>query len=290
MTGFARASMSIDGTDIAWELKSVNGKSLDARVRLPQGMERLEQPVRRAIQARFKRGNIQAGLIITAAETEALPAVNHAFLKQMSDLAAELVRSAGCAPATADGLISIRGVLLAPDGEQDEKQRKQRDDAVLKVLEDALDRLVEARLGEGDALHGILSGALDAIEELTSGAAADPSRSVDRIRQRLADQVTALMEAGTGFDESRLHMEAALLATKADVREEIDRLNAHIENARTLLNEGGAVGRRLDFLAQEFNRESNTLCSKSNAASLTSIGLELKATVDQFREQIQNLE
>ena len=290
MTGFARSSDSIDGADIAWELKSVNGKGLDARVRLPQGMERLEQPVRRAIQTRFKRGNIQAGLTITSTEIDALPVVNHAFLKQMSDLANDLAGSTGCSPATADGLLSIRGVLLAPDGEQDENERRQRDAAVLKVLEDALDRLVEARRGEGDALQAVLSGAIDSIEVLTSRAEADPSRSVDRIRQRLAEQVAALMEAGTGFDESRLHMEAALLATKADVREEIDRLNAHIQNARSLLDEGGAVGRRLDFLAQEFNRESNTLCSKSNAASLTSIGLELKAVVDQFREQIQNLE
>lgn len=290
MTGFARASASFDGTDIAWELKSVNGKGLDTRVRLPQGMERLEQQVRQAIQAKFKRGNMQAGLTVTAAEIEALPVVNKAFLKQMSDLASELVASTGCAPATADGLLSIRGVLLAPNGDQDEDQRRKFDESVLKVLDDALNSLLKARRSEGAALHGILSGAIDTIEILTKKAEADPSRSVDRIRQRLADQVSILMDAGTGLDESRLHMEAAVLATKADVREEIDRLNAHIQNARSLLDEGGAVGRRLDFLAQEFNRESNTLCSKSNAASLTAIGLELKATVDQFREQIQNLE
>ncbi len=290
MTGFARASESIDGVDIAWELKSVNGKSLDARVRLPQGMGRLELQVKRAVQARFKRGNIQAGLTITAAETEALPVVNHVFLKQVSDLANDLVTSTGCAPATADGLLAIRGVLVTPEGEQDDEKRKRRDASILKVLEDALDRLVEARRAEGKALLAVLSRAIGSIEALTSRAEGDPSRSVEAIRQRLANQLAALMEAGSGLDESRLHMEAALLATKADIREEIDRLNAHVENARAMLGEGGAVGRQLDFLAQEFNRESNTLCSKSNAASLSSIGLELKAVVDQFREQIQNLE
>lgn len=290
MTGFARASTSVDGVDIAWELKSVNGKSLDARLRLPPGMDRLEQQARKAIQARFKRGNIQAGLTITAAETEALPVVNQVFLKQISAIANDLVETTGCAPATADGLLMIRGVLVAPDGEPDEEKRKHRDDLVLNVLDDALGRLVDSRRSEGKALHAVLAGAIDTIGVLTSRAETDPSRSPEIIRRRLADQIAAIMETGASLDEGRLHMEAALLATKADIREEIDRLHAHVENARGLLSEGSAVGRRLDFLAQEFNRESNTLCSKSNAASLTSIGLELKAVVDQFREQIQNLE
>ena len=148
----------------------------------------------------------------------------------------------------------------------------------------------QARAGEGAALGAVLAGHLDRIEALTQQAEADPSREPARIRQRIAEQVRLLLDAANGLDETRLNMEAALLATKADIREELDRLKTHVASARALLAGGGAVGRKLDFLSQEFNRESNTLCSKSNAASLTAIGLELKAVVDQFREQVQNLE
>jgi uncharacterized protein (TIGR00255 family) len=161
---------------------------------------------------------------------------------------------------------------------------------VLSTLDIALNGLVQARQAEGDALRGLLAGQVDAIEALAARAETDKSRDPAVIRAKLAEQVALLMDVAANLDESRLHQEAAFLATKADIREEIDRLNTHVASARTLLAAGGPIGRKLDFLAQEFNRESNTLCSKSNAASVTAIGLELKAVVDQFREQVQNLE
>ena len=196
----------------------------------------------------------------------------------------------GVAPPSADGLLSLRGVLDVPEPVESEEFRAALDAALLAALENALAGLETARSTEGEALRTLLLGHIDVIEALTLRAEADPSRDPAVIRQKLADQVRLLMDASANLDESRLHMEAAFLATKADIREEIDRLKTHVASGRALLATGGAVGRKLDFLAQEFNRELNTLCSKSNAASVTAVGLELKAVVDQFREQVQNLE
>ena len=290
MTGFGRAAADHDGTAIAWELKSVNGKSLEARLRLPPGLERLEQPVRQAIQKRFARGNIQAGLTLSRAALAAQPVVNEEFLKDLAGLAQRLQEQFGVAPATADGLLALRGVLETPDAIEDEETRAALDAAILAALDAALDALEAARREEGSALGGLLLGHLDGIEALTLRAEADPSREPAAIRARLAEQVRLLLDSGQPLDEARLHMEAAFLATRADIREEIDRLKTHIASGRALLAAGGPAGRKVDFLSQEFNRESNTLCSKSNAASVTAIGLELKAVVDQFREQVQNLE
>lgn len=290
MTGFGRAAADHDGTAIAWELKSVNGKSLEARLRLPPGLERLEQPVRQAIQKRFARGNIQAGLTLSRAALAAQPVVNEEFLKDLAGLAQRLQEQFGVASATADGLLALRGVLETPDAIEDEETRAALDAAILAALDAALDALEAARREEGSALGGLLLGHLDGIEALTLRAEADPSREPAAIRARLAEQVRLLLDSGQPLDEARLHMEAAFLATRADIREEIDRLKTHIASGRALLAAGGPAGRKLDFLSQEFNRESNTLCSKSNAASVTAIGLELKAVVDQFREQVQNLE
>jgi uncharacterized protein (TIGR00255 family) len=194
------------------------------------------------------------------------------------------------APASADGLLALRGVLDIPEVAETEEARASVDAAVLGVLDLALAGLEQARLAEGAALGTVLSAHIDTIEVLVLKAEADPSRDPAAIRARMAEQVALLMDASANLDENRLHQEAAFLATKADIREEIDRLKTHVASGRALLDGGGAVGRKLDFLAQEFNRESNTLCSKSNAATVTAIGLELKAVVDQFREQVQNLE
>jgi len=291
MTGFSRASTEYAGALIAWELKSVNGKSCDVRFRLPAGCERLEPQVRQTVQRRFSRGNIQASLTVArAAGMLVQPAVNENFLKDLAGLAKRLEEQFGVAPARADGLLALRGVLDLPEATETEEEKAASDAAVLVVLETALDRLEQARRDEGDALGMLLGRHIDTIEVLTLRAEADPSREPASIRARLAEQVALLMDASSSFDEARLHQEAAFLATKADIREEIDRLKTHVASARSLLAAGGAIGRKLDFLAQEFNRESNTLCSKSNAASVTAIGLELKAVVDQFREQVQNLE
>ncbi|MET0943533.1 MAG: YicC/YloC family endoribonuclease [Mesorhizobium sp.] len=290
MTGFARSVADCNGAAIVWEVKSVNGKSLDARLRLPPGFERIEAPARQAIQKRFSRGNIQAGLSVTRFGLQVQPVVNEAFLRDLAGLARRLEEQFGISPATADGLLALRGVLEVPEMAEDDEARADTDAAILLALNEALDGLEQARSAEGAALGALLLAHLDVIEQLTGRAEADPSREPAMIRGRIAEQVKLLMDATSNLDEQRLHMEAAFLATKADIREEIDRLKTHVASARSLIAGGGPIGRKLDFLAQEFNRESNTLCSKSNAAAVTAIGLELKAVVDQFREQVQNLE
>lgn len=290
MTGFARSSATHGGTAIAWELKSVNGKTLEARLRLPPGSERLEQPARQALQRRFARGNIQGQLTISRQALQAAPVVNEAFLRDLAGLAKRIEEQFGAAPATSAQLLALRGVLEVSDATESEEDRTALDAAILAALDEAIDALDEARRSEGQALDGILSRHIDRIEELTLQVHADPSRDPAVIRARLAEQVRLLLESNAALDEARLNMEAALLATKADIREELDRLTTHVAAARQLLSAGGPVGRKLDFLAQEFNRESNTLCSKANAAAVTAVGLELKVVVDQFREQVQNLE
>jgi uncharacterized protein (TIGR00255 family) len=291
MTGFARASAEQDGASIAWELRSVNGKGLEVRLRLPPGFERIEQASRQAIQKRFSRGNVQASLAVVRVGSAARPVVNEIFLEEVAALAQRLQARFGCLPASADGLLALRGVLDIPELADDEIARAALDAAIMAALDQGLTGLEQSRRAEGVALSSILLGHVAAIESLVLRAEADPSRDPVVIRERIAGQVRVLMDAaGAALDETRLHMEAALLATKADIREEIDRLKAHVEAARGMIETGGATGRRLDFLAQEFNRESNTLCSKSNATAVTAIGLELKVVVDQFREQLQNLE
>ncbi len=290
MTGFARADADMSASSAAWELRSVNGKGLDVRLRLPPGYERLEAPARQIVQKRFSRGNINATLTVARTGAAVQPVVNEEFLRDIADLSKRLEIQFGCAPATADGLLSLKGVLDFPEKAEEPEAQQAADAALLALFEAAVGSLADARSSEGAALRQILLGHVDTIESLTLKAEADPSREPARIRDRIAQQVRLLMDAAVSLDEQRLYTEAAFLATKADIREEIDRLKAHVASARSLLSADVAVGRKLDFLAQEFNRESNTLCSKSNATAVTVIGLELKAVVDQFREQIQNVE
>ncbi|MFC5384368.1 YicC/YloC family endoribonuclease [Aquamicrobium segne] len=291
MTGFSRAAVDHDGYAIAWELKSVNGKTSEVRLRLPPGFERLEPSIRPLIQKRFTRGSFQANLTISRpAGTTPQPVVNEAFLKDIAGLAMRLQEQFGIAAPSADGLLALRGVLETPETIDTPQTRADLDAVIGQVLEEALAGLEQARQAEGQALQMLLIGHIERIEALTLQAEADPSREIAAIRARLAEQVRLLLDTTQELDEARLYQEAAFLATKADIREEIDRLKTHVASARSLLATGGATGRKLDFLAQEFNRESNTLCSKSNAAAITAIGLELKAAVDQFREQVQNLE
>ncbi|MBO6902249.1 MAG: YicC family protein [Rhizobiaceae bacterium] len=290
MTGFARATGEFRETSIVWELRSVNGRGLDVRLRLPLGREAMEQAARQAVQARFARGNIQATLSLSTAAGAMRPVINEPLLAELAAQARRLQQEHGIAPPSADGLLALRGVIDIPEAAASAEEREALDAAILGVLGEALDALVDARTGEGAALGALLGGNMDAIEKLTKKAEADPSREPAAIRERLSEQVAQLLGATNQFDEARLHAEAAFLATKADIREEIDRLFTHVASGRALLAAGGPVGRKLEFLAQEFNREANTLCSKSNASSVTSIGLELKAVVDQLREQVQNLE
>ncbi|MCY0146394.1 YicC family protein [Hoeflea sp. G2-23] len=290
MTGFARHEGEAEGCRFVWELRSVNGKGLDIRLRLPTGFEALEQPVRKAAAGVLARGNVQVVLSVnaTTATTEAV--VNEAALEAVIALVERLSDRIDARKPALDGILNIRGVLEFRDPELSDADRAARDQAVLAGFRTALEELVSVRLSEGAALARVLGDQVDRIEALALAVETDPSRSPEVIRARLADQITALMDTGAGLDRDRLHMEAALIATKADLREEIDRLKAHVEAARALLATSGGAGRRLDFLAQEFNRETNTICSKSNAASVTAMGLDLKVLIDQFREQVQNLE
>jgi len=290
MTGFARHLRNSAGAQISWEIKSVNGKGLDVRFRLPAGFEAVEQKARALFSQHFKRGNFQAALTVDRSAGDARALINEPLLRELAGIAAQLRADFGLAPSTPEGLMALRGVLEAPQDVLTDEDQAEIEAAVLAVLDETLVQLARNRETEGKALGDILSTQIDAVERLTGEARHDPSRTLDAVRSRLAAQVALLLDASPALDEARLHMEAAFLATKADIQEELDRLEMHVAAARTLLRDGNGVGRKLDFLTQEFNREANTLCSKSNAASITSIGLDLKAVVDQLREQIQNLE
>jgi len=290
MTGFARREGTSGRYRWAWELRSVNGKGLDVRLRLPPGLERLETDVRRLIGERFSRGNLQASLSIAAEENRFEASINQDALAAVLAMRDQLAGVIDPAPLKLDTLLGIRGIIEFKEGEESEEALAARDAEVMTGLDGALTDLRAMRGQEGKALGQVLLGHVSTIETLTGAVERDPSRSPAEIAARLAAQVAALMEGASGLDRDRLHAEAAILATKADLREEIDRLKAHVAAARVLLGKGGPVGRKLDFLAQEFNRESNTICSKSNAAAVTAAGIELKVVIDQFREQVQNLE
>lgn len=290
MTGFARSAGAGHGYRWTWELRSVNGKGLDIRLRLPQSFEHLDQPARERIGKALQRGNLQVGLSLQRETTASALRVNEALLSQVMDLVRRVGSQIDAAPPTLDGLLSIRGILETVDAEDDPAIAGALAADLLADLDTALAELVVARDREGAAIGAVLNARMDEIERLTTAAEASPARTVEAIKKKLADQVAALLDASPALDPDRLHQEAALLATRADIREELDRLTAHVEAARVLLAEGGPVGRKLDFLAQEFNRETNTLCAKANDRSLTAIGLDLKAAVDQLREQVQNLE
>ncbi|WP_105431962.1 YicC/YloC family endoribonuclease [Neorhizobium sp. T6_25] len=290
MTGFARSEGTSGRNRYAWELRSVNGKGLDIRLRLPPGLERLEPDVRRVISEKFSRGNLQATLTLTVAETKVEAVLNRDALAAVMALRAELGDLVDPSPLRLDTLMGIRGLVDIREAEEDEDTVAARDTAILASLDEAIGHLQRMREGEGTALAAVLKGQVARIAELAQVVETDPSRTPEEIARKLSFQLAALLQEAPTLDRDRLHAEAALLATKADLREEIDRLKAHVAAAGELIDKGGPVGRRLDFLAQEFNRESNTICSKSNSAAVTSAGIELKVVIDQFREQVQNLE
>ncbi len=290
MTGFARVEGTSGRTRWAWELRSVNGKGLDIRLRLPPGFEALEADVRPLAGETLARGNLQIGLSVSISEAQVEAVVNQGALAAVLALRTQLAGTIDPAPLKLDTLLSMRGVVDFREADESEAERTARDADIREGLAEAIRRLAEMRRREGAALAGVLLGQVARIEALTAAVEADPSRSVSAIAERLSAQVALLMQGTTALDRDRLHQEAALLATKADLREEIDRLKGHVAAARELIAAGGPIGRKLDFLAQEFNRESNTICSKSNAAAVTAAGIELKVVIDQFREQVQNLE
>ena len=290
MTGFARTEGEVDATAFVWEMRSVNGKGLELRLRLPQGFEAIEAELRRRAGSRLSRGNVQISLSLRKTDDAPVFSVNETMLAQVLLLTERLIAGGHAVTPTADGLLAIKGIIEVAESVVDPVADAARRATILDGFDAALDRLVETREEEGALLRGLLDQRLDEMLLLVAAAERDPARSVEAIRLRLAEQVALLIGTGAKLDEPRLHQEVAVIAAKADIREELDRLAAHIDAARSLLAAGGPVGRRLDFLSQEFNRESNTVCSKSNATSLTAIGLELKVLVDQFREQVQNIE
>jgi uncharacterized protein (TIGR00255 family) len=291
MTGFARAEGVFADWRWSWEVKSVNGRSLDIRVRMPYGHERLELAVREAASKRFKRGSLNMVLNLAResnAETDAAYQVNGELLAHLIAVAREHMPAD--APVEIETLMNVRGVIEKVEEAESESDEAARHAAILKGLGEALDALAENRRTEGAKLDAILGGQLDGITGIVAAAAASESLRPEAKKAWLAGKLQELLDADPPVTEERLAQELALLATKGDVTEELDRLGAHIEAARALMAEDGAVGRRLDFLCQELNREANTVCSKSGDVDLTKHGLELKALIEQFREQVQNVE
>ena len=290
MTGFAEAHGSRDGARWRWEVKSVNGKGLDLRLRTPPGFDTIEPPARMLTNERFKRGSLQASLTFETTDSSRGLRIDPVALAAAVRIAREVAAETGLAPARVDGLLALKGVIVQEEVVPIEApERGMRDAAILETLATALDALARARGNEGNKLKAVLSSQIDDVERLTREASELAATQPAALRDKLAAQVKDLLAGGTLSDE-RLAQEVALLAVKADIREELDRLRAHVQEARTLMASGEAVGRKLDFLSQEFNREANTLCSKSSDIALTRLGLALKATIDQFREQAQNVE
>lgn len=292
MTGFARAEGRSGAQGWTWEVKSVNGRGLELRFRLPPGFDAVELPARTLIGERLKRGNINVNLQMQSQGSATTYRVNKDLLKEMVDVIRDAESWIEAAPARMDGLLALRGVIEAVDPEPDEAAIAAREVALLESLVLAVDRLATARAVEGGKLTAIIGQQVDEMERLVAAAKACEATRPAAWRARLQEQLAALLDSGRSLSEERLTQELALIATKGDVREELDRLTAHIAAARELIAGGdaGGAGRRLDFLAQEFNREANTLCSKSGDVTLTRIGLDLKLTIDRFREQVQNIE
>jgi uncharacterized protein (TIGR00255 family) len=290
MTGFARVSGASEPWRWSFELKSVNAKGLDLRLRVPSGFERIEGEARARLGRALARGTCFVNMSAQREGAALQARVNKEALAAIVSAVKEAAEGAGLAPPTLDGVLAIRGVVDVVEAGDDEATLAAACAGALQSLDEAIGALVTARRAEGAALAVILNERLDAIAALTEAADQSPARRPEAIALRLAQSVAALLEAGRGFDENRLYQEAVLLAAKADIREELDRLKTHVEASRDLVRVGGPVGRRLDFLAQELAREANTLCAKANDVALTTIGLDLRGQIEQLREQIQNIE
>ena len=294
MTGYARAQGADDRRRWVWEARSVNGRNLEIRCRVPQGFERLENPARTAVGGRLKRGNVSLTLTLTSERQSSPLRINRALLTELATLVEEVRKSTGAAAPSADGLLRVRGVIEEEEEDgQTEEQLAILDKALTATLDEVLKALVAARAAEGKALAKVIDGHVGEIESLCKRAAERALAQIGTVRARFESQLAELMGRVPQLSEERFEQEVALLVGKADVREELDRLAAHIAQARTLLAEArvdNPVGRKFDFLCQEFNREANTLCSKSADIELTRIGIDLKGAVERMREQVQNVE
>jgi uncharacterized protein (TIGR00255 family) len=290
MTGFARSNGASGPYTFEWELKSVNAKGFDLRMRLPPGWDELEALAKKRAGEVLSRGTVYANLNVKRTGALAAVRINEDVLASIVRVAGVLAGKIDAVAPSIDGLLAIKGVIEVVEPESDEAEDKAAKSAAWAAFDKALLDLVEMRQREGVTLGQILSQRMDEIERLAKKAEVAPGRKPDAIKARLAEQIAALLESSDRFDPERLNQEALLIAAKADIREELDRIASHISQAREIIGRGGPIGRRLDFLAQEFNREVNTCCSKSNDIELTNTGLEMKNVVEQFREQVQNLE
>ena len=290
MTGFARSHGASGPYSFEWELKSVIAKGLDLRLRLPPGWDELETYAKKRAGEGLARGTVYATLNVKRANAQSAIKINEAVLASVVRVAGQLASRIDAVAPSIDGLLAIRGVVEVVEPESNEEEDKAAKAAAAAAFDVALADLVAMRRREGVTLGQILTQRMDEVAALAGKAEATPGRKPEAIRARLAEQVAMLLEASDRFDADRLSQEALLMAAKADIREELDRIASHVTQARELIAKGGAVGRRLDFLAQEFHREVNTCCSKSIDIELTNTSLEMKNVVEQFREQVQNLE
>jgi uncharacterized protein (TIGR00255 family) len=291
MTGFARGHGVTGAYAWSWEIKSVNAKGLDVRLRLPPGWDAVEVPARKRASEELSRGTVYANLTVERKGVVPTVKINeqvlNAVLAAIDRLDNKIV---GAARPSVDGILALKGVIEVSEAEESEDARRGAEAAVVASFGETVKSLARMRAVEGEALGKLLTTRLSEIGALAQRADAAPGRKPEAVKARLAEQVATLLESSQRFDPDRLHQEAILIASKADIREELDRLAAHVTQGKALIAAGGPIGRKLDFLAQELNRESNTLCAKANDVELTNIGLELKAVVEQFREQVQNLE
>jgi len=290
MTGFARGHGVAGSYAWSWEIKSVNAKGLDLRFRLPPGWDAVEVPARARAAEKLSRGTVYANLAVERKGVQPTAKINEPVLGAVLSTLRSLSGKVEAAPASLDGILSLKGVIEISEEDEREEDHRAAETAIIVAFEQALAELIDMRRAEGATLGRLLSTRLDEVAALTARAEKAPGRKPEAIKARLVEQVAALLEASERFDSDRLHQEAILLAAKADIREELDRLSSHVGQAKKLLADGGAIGRKLDFLAQELHRESNTLTAKANEVELTNIGLELKSVIEQFREQVQNLE
>ncbi len=290
MTGFARLEGAQGDFSWYWELKGVNGRGLDIRCRLPSGYESLEGFIKTAIAGKIKRGNISVGLSVSDRSARQIFRINEGALLQIEALMKALAGRIDATPPTLDGLLALKGVIETEDAPIPEEDRQEQFLLLEQSFIVALDALVDMREKEGKALESILRQQMEEIENITAEAAIVAARQMPLLRERLARKIAELLPSHQILSDERLLQETALLAIRADVREELDRLAAHIDSFKDLMRAGAAVGRKLDFFCQELHRESNTLCSKAEDIALTNLGIALKAAVEQLREQVQNIE
>ena len=290
MTGFSRAAGQSGAWRWVWEIKSVNSKGLDVRLRIPPPFDPIEIEARARVARKLSRGACQIGLTVQRESAAADIRVNEPALQALIAAVARLPIPDGVRPASLDGLLALRGMVEIIEAPEDEGGVATAAKAALADLDRALDDLVAMRASEGAALASVMAARVERIAALTQAADDNPGRRPEAVKARLASAIAALTSDGAGLDPVRLHQEALMLAAKADIREELDRLHAHVAAARALLAAAEPIGRKLDFLAQEFGREANTLCAKSNDPALTNIGMELRVEIEQFREQAQNIE